>query len=154
MSAAGQQTLRPRVTVLILKDNEILLVKRPNDDLWALPGGRITPPEEPATRAVIAVAEATGLRLTDPQFVGEYAGRVSANQVFFAEAEGSLQLNPRHVQDARWWDCKEDLLLQDHVKGILAFTLERTELEDAASALAVNTELSDLHDEEEANRER
>ena len=129
------------------------MVKYRNEDLWALPGGRITPPEEPATRAVIAVAEATGLRMTDLQFVGEYAGRISANQVFIAEAEGSLQPNPRHIQDARWWDCIEELLLQDHVNGILAFILERTELEKSAGALVAGNELSDQYDEEEANRE-
>lgn len=153
MSTADQQPLRPRATVVILKDNEILLVKRRNEDLWALPGGRIVPPEEPATRAVIAVAEATGLRMTDIQFVGEYAGRVSANQVFIAEAEGSLQPNPRLLQDARWWDCEEELLLQDHVNGILAFILERTELEESAGALATGNEVSDPHDDERAQRE-
>ena len=95
----------------------------------------------------------TGLRMTDLQFVGEYAGRVSANQVFIAEAEGSLQPNPRYLQGARWWDCEEELPLQDHVNGILAFILERTELEESAGALAAGNELSDPYDEEETQRE-
>ena len=153
MSAAGHQRLRPRATVVAVKDNEILLVKYRNEHLWALPGGRITPPEEPATRAVIAVAEATGLRMTDLQFVDEYAGRISANQVFIAKAEGSLQPNQRYIQDARWWDCEEELPLQDHVNGIMAFILERTGLEEPAGAFAVGNEVSDPYDGDEANRE-
>ena len=116
------------------------MVKHRNEELWALPGGRIVPPEEPATRAVIAVAEATGLRMNNLQFVGEYAGRVSANQVFIAEAEGALQPNPTYIQYARWWDLEEDLQLQNHVNGILALIPERTE---------VDNELSEVQDEEE-----
>lgn len=135
---------------MIFKNNEILLVKRRNEDLWALPGGRITPPEEPATRAVIAVASATGLRMTDLQFVGEYAGKVSANQVFVAEAEGFLQPDPRQIQDARWWDCKEELPLQDHVIGIMALLPKQMQSEESAGGLASGNELSETYDEKES----
>ena len=71
------------------------------------------------------MAEATGLRITNLQFVGEYAGRVSANQVFLAEAEGTLQPNPRYVDDARWWDLQEELPLQDHVTAIVNLIPDR-----------------------------
>ena len=154
MSTPGQRPLRPRATVVISNNNEILLVKRRNEDLWALPGGRISLPEEPATRAVIAVAEATGLRMTDLRFVGEYAGRISSNQVFIGEAEGSLQPNPRHVQDVRWWDCKEELPLQDHVTGILAFVLEQTQLEEPAVPPGAGNDLGDPYDDDNRQREK
>ena len=124
--------LQPRATVVVVNDNKILLVKRRNDNLWALPGGRIAPTEDPATRAVITLAESTGLRIFAPQFVGEYAGRVSANQVFVSEAEGALQPNPRYLEDARWWDLEEGLPLQDHVTAILAMIQPPVEEVDEA----------------------
>ena len=97
-----------------------------------MPGGRITPGEDPATRAVISVAQSTGLRIADLQFAGEYAGRVSVNQVFVAEARGSLQPNRRHIEDARWWDVEEELPLQDHVTAILELVQARVAESDEA----------------------
>ena len=153
MSSAGHQPLQPRATVVIVNGNEILLVKRQNETLWALPGGRIAPPEVPETRAVISVAEATGLRITNVQFVGEYLGRVSANQVFLAEAEGTLQPTPRYLDEARWWDLQEELPLQDHVTAIVNLVLDWEGSEESAEAATPHEELPDHFDDESPHEE-
>ena len=148
MSSAGHQPLQPRSTVVIVKDNEILLVKRRNESLWALPGGGIEPADDPETRAVISVAEATGLRITNRQPVGEYAGRVSANQVFLAEAEGTLQPNPRHIDDARWWDLQEELPLQDHVTAIVNLVCDWRSVEESDETATSHEEVPAPFEEE------
>ena len=153
MSSAGHQPLQPRATVVIVSGNEILLVKRQNETLWALPGGRIAPPEAPETRAVISVAEATGLRITNLQFVGEYAGRVSANQVFLAEAKGTLQPNPQYVDGARWWDLQEELPLQDHVTAIVNLILDQQGVEESDETPTPREELPGPFEEEIPHRE-
>ena len=153
MSSAGHQSLQPRATVVVVSGNEILLVKRQNETLWALPGGRIAPPEVPETRAVISVAEATGLRITNLQSVGEYAARVSDNQVFLAEAEGTLQPNPRYVDDARWWDLQEELPLQDHVTAIVNLILDREEVEESGETPTPHEEPPDPFEEETPHTE-
>ena len=39
--------------------------------------------------------------------------------MFRAETEGELKPNIQYTQDAQWWDCQEELPLQDHVNTIL-----------------------------------
>ena len=121
--------------------------------MWALPGGRIAPSETPETRAVISVAETTSLRITNLQFIGEYAGRVSANQVFLAEAEGSLQPNPRYVDDARWWDLREELPLQDHVIAIADLISDREKVEGSDKTATSHEEPTDNCVQERAQKE-
>ena len=80
----------------------------------------MTATEEPSRRAVLEVAEETGLLIDEPQFVGQYAGSVAAHQIFLAEAAGDPRPNRRELQDACWWDGTGSLQVQQHVNAILA----------------------------------
>lgn len=131
MTSGAPAPLQPRATVVAVNQEGVLLVKQSGNTLWALPGGRIAETETPIERAAHYVGQATGLRITSLRFVGQYEGRVSANQVFLAETEGDLQPDRQYIQEARWWDGEEDLPLQDHVNAILAIILEQPEEDDS-----------------------
>ena len=76
--------------------------------------------EEPGRRAILEVAEETGILIDAPQFVGRYAGNVAAHEIFIAPGEGEPRPNSRELQDACWWDGTAPLRVQQHVNAILA----------------------------------
>ena len=76
--------------------------------------------EEPSRRAVLEVAEETGLLIDAPQFVGRYAGTVASHEIFLVQGEGEPRPNSRELQDACWWDGTGSLQVQQHVNAILA----------------------------------
>ena len=132
-----------RATAVVLNpDGEVLLVKHNRENEWALPGGRIMAGEDPATRAVLEVAEETGLHIVAPQFVGRYAGTVASHQAYLAQnVNGTPRPNPEEIQDSVWWDGQRPLRTQTHVDAILAMARnaaakiesERPQLESSAS---------------------
>ena len=122
------RTLYSRATVVVRNDEgHILLVKHNRQRDWALPGGRIMAGEEPDRRAVLEVAEETGIRIKSPRYVGRYAGNVSSHQIYEAEATGEPRPNHRELQDAVWWDGAAPLELQPHVNAILAIADAKSE---------------------------
>ncbi|CAM3278454.1 NUDIX domain-containing protein [Nocardioides dubius] len=57
------------VTAVVLRGNEVLLVRRSDNGAWSPVTGIIDPGEHPATTAVREVAEETGVRCTVDQLV-------------------------------------------------------------------------------------
>ena len=115
------KSLYGRATVVVVNDEgHILLVKHNRQHEWALPGGRLQAAEEPSRRAVLQVAEETGLAIREPTFVGRYAGSVASHEIFLASAHGTPVPNRREITDAIWWDPKARLDVQQHVNAILA----------------------------------
>ena len=112
--------VRATAVVVDPSSNRILLVKHNNSNEWALPGGRPNAVEEPGRVAATAVAEQTGIIISEPVFVGRYAGNVSANQIFIATGQGHPRINTHRIQDATWWDLEAPLRLQPHVSAVLA----------------------------------
>ena len=98
----------------------VLLVKHNHENQWSLPGGRIIATEEPSRRAVIEVAEETGILTDEPVFAGRYAGTRAAHQIFVATGQGQPRIDTREIQDATWWDLETPLRTQQHVSAILA----------------------------------
>ena len=118
--------LYTRATVVVVnQEGHVLIVKHNRQRDWALPGGQIRAAEEPSRRAVLEVAEETGLAIRDVEFVGRYAGSVASHQVFVAKAQGSPVPNRRELQEAIWWDRKSRLDVQQHVSAILAIASDR-----------------------------
>ena len=52
---------------MVNQDHEVLLVKHNGQNEWSLPGGRMVAGEDPARRAVLEVAEETGLHIAQPR---------------------------------------------------------------------------------------
>ena len=115
-----RKTPYKRATAVVFnQDNEVLLVKHLGQDPWALPGGSVTDGEDPAQRAVTEVADETGVRITDPEHVGRYAGTVASHEIYLAEGSGEPSPDRREIQDAIWWDLVQPLQVQPHVGAIL-----------------------------------
>ena len=83
---SGPRMLYSRATVVVRNGDSILLVKHNRQNQWALPGGQIKAGEEPERRALLEVAEETGLRISNIKPAGRYAGSVASHQIFVAEA--------------------------------------------------------------------
>ena len=116
-----RKTLYMRATAVVVnQDGEVLLVKHNGQSEWALPGGRMLAGEDPARRAVLEVAEETGLQINQPQHVGRYAGTVASHEIYMASSSGEPRPNHREIQDAIWWDRVRQLQVQQHVIAILA----------------------------------
>lgn len=116
-----RKTLYMRVTAVVInQDLEVLLVKHNGQNDFSLPGGRMVAGEDPARRAVLEVAEETGLRIAQPSYVGRYAGSVAAHEIYLAQSAGEPRPNHREIQDAIWWDRVRPLQVQQHVSAILA----------------------------------
>ncbi len=122
MRARRTRTLRSRATAVVIDPStlRVLLVKHNRENQWSLPGGQITATEEPSQRAIIEVAEETGILIDEPVFAGRYAGTSAAHQIFVATGEGHPRINTREIQDATWWDLETPLRVQQHVSAILA----------------------------------
>ena len=106
--------------VVVNENNEVLLVKHNRQDTWSLPGGQMKAGEDPAHRAVLEVAEETGVALKEPRHAGRYAGTVAAHEIYTGEGSGEPRPNHREIADAVWWDRVRPLRLQQHVTAILA----------------------------------
>ena len=114
--------LYSRATAVVVDPStlRVLLVKHNRENQWSLPGGQIMAAEDPARRAVIEVAEETGIMIDEPVFVGRYAGGVASHQIYVATGEGQPRIDTREIQDATWWDLETPLRVQQHVSAILA----------------------------------
>lgn len=62
-----------RVTNCVyLKDNQILLLKKPRRGWWAIPGGKMEPTENIKEAVQREYKEETGLQIIDPELKGVY----------------------------------------------------------------------------------
>ena len=63
---SNRGTLYLRATAVVASPAGVLLVKHNRQDDWSLPGGRVVAAEDPSRRAVLEVAEETGIIIADP----------------------------------------------------------------------------------------
>src|SRR3954452_1557900 len=122
------------VTVVVIRDGQVLLQLRADFQVWNLPGGFVESGESLADAAVREVREETGLAVRLTRLVGVYSRphwRLGGNHqtVFAAEVTGgSLQdFEPAETLEARffdlnalppstiWWNRR---MIEDAVNGL------------------------------------
>lgn len=62
----------PAASAVIIKDNEVLLQKRMDNNLWSLPGGKMEPGEDIEHTIIREVKEETGFDVVVNKLVGVY----------------------------------------------------------------------------------
>jgi ADP-ribose pyrophosphatase YjhB (NUDIX family) len=76
-------------------DGRVLLIRRADDGLWAMPGGWVEPGESPAEAAVRETEEETGLRVSVVCLVDTAQRPESVHHTFHCRVEGG-ELRPSH----------------------------------------------------------
>lgn len=107
----------PVVTLIIYKDNKILLQKRKDDGSWAIHGGGIDPGEEFITTLYREIKEELNITPVNPILFGIYSGEklfnvypnkdqvYVLNHVFFCQDyTGTINFNDGEVTQVDWFD--------------------------------------------------
>jgi 8-oxo-dGTP pyrophosphatase MutT (NUDIX family) len=114
--APKANSLVPSVNVAVTNvDNELLLIRRSDNDNWALPGGAIDLGESLVKAAVRETFEETGIRCqitgllgiyTDPRHVISYTSNGEVRQEFSivltADSEGGQLTRSEESSEVRW----------------------------------------------------
>lgn len=110
---------RIRAAVLAVKDDSFLLVQERGRSDYSLPGGGIERGEPSLLAAVRELYEETRLKASSVRYIGDINGRRALHYVFVAEVYGEIRLQRKEIGGYRWWDGKESLPVQGHVKGAI-----------------------------------
>jgi len=113
-------------SVAIFQDDQILLTKREDFEVWCLPGGGVEDNESLAQAAIREAKEETGLDVQLTRLVGTYSRSFGASvihSILFAATAigGTLSPQPDEVIDMRFFkrdEVADLLLIADHAQRI------------------------------------
>ena len=91
VSIGHKALLTPGVDAVIYNESgELLLIKRSDNGLWALPGGQLDPLEPPALGLAREVFEETGLKVVPDRLLGIFGG----NDAFHVHYPNGDEVHP------------------------------------------------------------
>jgi len=102
-------------TAVIDQNGQLLLIRRADDKLWAMPGGACDVGESPATAAAREVREETGYEVEITHLLGvfdsHYSGTMSSRQLYHflfsaVPVRGEARTSPETL-DVRWFDFSD-----------------------------------------------
>lgn len=112
---------RYRATALIFKNGRLLLVRDRGKKHYSMPGGGFKKNESTITAAIREIAEELGLKVTAAERLKQcdFEGQRAKHKVCLLETEGSIHIDRKELSEYLWWDMKETIPVQGHVKKIL-----------------------------------
>lgn len=116
---------RYRATVVIIRNNKVLLVRDKGKKDYSMPGGGFKYRGESTVEAGIrevSKEELGGLIVISSKRLRQcdFEGRRAKHKVCQLVIEGDPYINqPKEIDRVIWWDMKSDLYIQGHVKYIL-----------------------------------
>lgn len=109
---------RHRATVIVRRDDCVLVVRDRGRPTYALPGGGIEGGELPIVAAARELYEETGLEASAIRFLFVFEGKYNNHHLYEVEAEGEVAVRGE-VDGYAWWDMRDDTPVYPHVRGIL-----------------------------------
>ena len=109
---------RHRATLVLMRDDRVLLVRDRGRETYALPGGGIEDGELPIVAAARELHEETGLEATAIRYLFTYEGKYNDHHMFEVEADGEVVVSGE-VDGFTWWDMEDQTPVYPHVRGIL-----------------------------------
>ena len=96
-----------RASLIIIRNNRVLLARDDTLDFWSLPGGRIEPGESDEAAAARELREETGLELLGLEYLLEYASDVRQHGVFRITVNDAEPTPGNEIAELKWWDGHE-----------------------------------------------
>jgi 8-oxo-dGTP pyrophosphatase MutT (NUDIX family) len=112
---------RYRATVLIIKDGKVLLVRDRGKNDYSMPGGGFKPKETTLQAGIREVFEELKLKAVAAERLRycDFEGHRANHKVCLIKVEGTPHIDHKELSGYLWWDTKEDIPVQGHVKKIL-----------------------------------
>ena len=110
---------RLRATVVVIRDERVLLVMDRGRNRFSLPGGGVHRGEPSIAAAARELYEETGLNCSTIEWQFHYNGRTQRHRVFRATPTGEVRLKDGELTRYIWWDGKQSVSVQKHVVDIL-----------------------------------
>ena len=113
--------MRIRGTAIVLRNNQVLLVRDLGKKTYSLPGGGANRNEPALAAAVRELKEELGMSAYKAErlFKCDFDGSFSRHKVSLIETNDSPRLNARELEDYIWWDMIQDIPRFRHVDAIL-----------------------------------
>jgi 8-oxo-dGTP pyrophosphatase MutT (NUDIX family) len=113
--------MRYRATALIIRNNKVLLVKDKGRHDYSMPGGGFKPKESTIQAAIREVQEELKLKATSAKRLRfcDLEGKRANHKVCILAVEGEPRIDHKELSGYLWWDMKQEIPVQGHVKYIL-----------------------------------
>lgn len=98
-----------RASLIIIRNNRVLLARDDTLDFWSLPGGRIEPGESDEAAAARELREETGLKLLSLEYLLEHESDVRHHRVFRITVNEAEPVPGNEIGDLKWWDGREPI---------------------------------------------
>ncbi len=109
-----------RATLIIVRNDRVLLARDDTLDFWSLPGGRIEPGETDEAAAARELNEETGLELLSLEYLLEHESDVRRHRVFRITVNDTEPVPGNEIADLKWWDGREPIKQASSVTPILS----------------------------------
>lgn len=111
-----------RATVVVVKNEKVLLVRSRGQEHWSFPGGQIEAAESPAEAAVRELKEELDLEVGPVRRLElcDFSNSTNEHKACFAKTNNEPKVNTSDsVDEYMWWDMKEQIQVYEHVTLIL-----------------------------------
>jgi 8-oxo-dGTP pyrophosphatase MutT (NUDIX family) len=118
--------MRQRATAVIVREGKLLLVRDRVKERFSLPGGGIKEGEPTISAIARELFEELGLSATlvTRMRIWDCQGSTNEHKVCLVEARGEPCLRGYELDKFIWWDMKESVPVDDHVKYISGKMIE------------------------------
>ena len=110
--------LRDRATVVVIRDNLVLLARDEGTDFFNMPGGGIEPGEPREEAATRELQEETGLIARGAEALFVWDSTSQRHHVYRIETRGEARTGGE-VAELLWWDGERAITTSPHVEVIL-----------------------------------